>query len=397
MLAATSLKERCIVQEEMVVKEFHEKALLKVSLKEILQKESDRIAGQRHVSSQSTIETSCAEVQTEFVQTDRSLRTTMIELGERQPQLAPATLSLRKQFPIAIAAPVSLLSQASSRPVFGQMGSAAKPSPQLPPALAVSDVIKITELTKELSRARLVEAGVVNSKRTLKSIDDRAKPDVTNVTINSTSAMTTETKKGLMQTGRRAHTVSESADNQPNTLRQSVDGIDFGNTPFPQSPPPPQNFIMGADIGENKLAISPVVRGYQNLYGDLVRRNAEAGRGPGGVREMILPSLAQSLSPLDRPRLSSSAGNGSEVKPAVYTPVLQPRKEVRARSRKAGVGDWYDMDANKEHPGGYQDQPASAASALSALSLGSYAPESPEDQDGHSINDDMSIGSNNLV
>jgi hydroxymethylpyrimidine pyrophosphatase-like HAD family hydrolase len=96
-VTARALSERAKVQEEMVAKEFHEKALLKIFIEEITEKERQRLAGQRHISCQTDVQTSHAHVQTEFVPTDVSLRTTLQELGDREPAAAIPVLGARKQ------------------------------------------------------------------------------------------------------------------------------------------------------------------------------------------------------------------------------------------------------------------------------------------------------------
>ena len=92
----------------MVAREFHEKALLAITLKELHDKEALRVASQRHVTAQTSVETSCASIQTEFIPTDVSVRTTMIQLSEKEPATVPHLLGPRKQFPIAISAPTSV-------------------------------------------------------------------------------------------------------------------------------------------------------------------------------------------------------------------------------------------------------------------------------------------------
>ena len=106
-----------------------------------MQAERERLAGQRHVSTQIFLkETHAAAVQTEFITTDMSIVTTggqrhrtshpmCLEIIPIPPSLPPRavagledslpTIGKRKQFPLTVAVPSGHVSLGSARPVFG--------------------------------------------------------------------------------------------------------------------------------------------------------------------------------------------------------------------------------------------------------------------------------------
>lgn len=389
---AKAFQERCTVQEEMVAKEFHEKAVIKIALKEIEDKEAARIAGQRIASTQCTIETSCASIQTEFIPTDRSLRTTMMELADKQPELAPAPLAQRKKFPIAISAPVSLLNQAIERPVFGHVGSASKPSPRLTTQMPASDVQRIADLTKEFAIAarntanfdtlavekqlsRSLEAKKQSSTKPTDRIDHKSSISERAIMKQQLHKITPQKLKSSIQ----PLTAEGSAGDQ-----SSMSSV---NVPMPHTPPPPQQFFVDTGVISSSAMLSPVIRGYQDVRGEIVRRSIENGIGTGNVRSMS--TLAMVLSPPERIRLSASVDDGANN--ILNTPsILQPRKKVLSLRRTL-------TDSGGGHNNMYDDSTGrvnTANTVQSALSLGSWAHEQDQgDSDYKSINDDVSIGS----
>ena len=335
-------------------------------------------------------------------------------------------ISQCRQFPITVSASTSLLSQGSTRPTFGQVGSLALiQSKQTKPqqaGLGVDTIRKIEALRSELAgvKASAVDDTLAKTKMRVREREsvqlqvpttpeptsavssvDRSQnvvsePEVT-ISVSSALASLMEGRpltKSLNEKydsalyGGRDHPEGES---ESRAVSFAVSDTLAYHTPPPQSLFPHQTQNRSAEAASSSsspsskekrqnLELSPVVvvRGYQDVRSEVARRNREMAH----VSQQISPPPMdlQSLG-AGRTRLSDSVESDARTLAAKqllqYQPVLQPRKVV-APSKNARVLPLTNKEPaqtvrrGRDHEEDLFERLPTAESTNTALSLGSY-------------------------